>query len=55
MRRNRKTRAGRTPDALRNLIERCFGRLKNASRVAIRHHKTATSFLGFVDIACIRL
>jgi transposase len=37
------------------LVERCFGRLKNSRRVATRYDKTATSFLGFVDIACIRL
>ena len=57
MRRNRKARAGvdKTLYALRNLVERCFGRLKNSRRVATRYDKTATSFLGFVDIACIRL
>ena len=31
---------------LRNLVERCFNRLKNARRV----DKTAESFLGFIDI-----
>ena len=37
-RRNRKARAGvdLTLYALRNLVERCFGRLKNARRVATR-------------------
>ena len=57
MRRNRKARAGvdKTLYALRNLVERCFGRLKNSRRVATRYDKTAASFLGFVDIACIRL
>jgi transposase len=56
MSRNRKARAGvdRTLYALRNLVERCFGRPKNTRRVATRYDKTATSFLGFVDIACIR-
>ena len=57
MRRNRKARVGidRTLYALRNLVERCSGRLKNARRVATRYDKTAVSFLGFFDIACIRL
>jgi transposase len=41
--------------ALRNRIERCFNRLKNARRVATRYHKTAASFLGFVQITSIRL
>ena len=41
--------------ALRNRIERCFNRLKNARRVATRYDKTAASFLGFVQIASIRL
>ncbi|CUH37652.1 Transposase [Jannaschia seosinensis] len=57
MRRHRKARAGvdRTLYALRNLVERCFGRLKNSRRVATRYDKTVESFLGFVDVACIRL
>lgn len=41
--------------ALRNRIERCINRLKNARRVATRYDKTAASFLGFVQIASIRL
>lgn len=41
--------------ALRNRIERCFNRLKTARRVATRYDKTAASFLGFVQIASIRL
>ena len=41
--------------ALRNRIERCFNRLKNARRVATRYDKTAASFLGFVHLASIRL
>ena len=40
---------------LRNRIERCFNRLKNARRVATRYDKTAASFLGFVLVASIRL
>ncbi len=34
--------------ALRNGIERCCNRLKNARRVATRYDKTADSFRGFV-------
>jgi len=41
--------------ALRNRIERCFNRLKNARRVATRYDKTADSYRGFVQIASIRL
>lgn len=41
--------------ALRNRVERCFNRLKNARRVATRYDKTAASFLGFLQIASIRL
>ena len=41
--------------ALRNRIERCFNRLKNARRVATRYDKTADSFRGFVQITSIRL
>lgn len=40
---------------LRNLLERCFNKLKNARRVATRYDKTAKSFLGFIDITSIRL
>ena len=41
--------------ALRNRIERAIGRLKNARRVATRYDKTAASYLGFVQLAAIRL
>jgi transposase len=40
---------------LRNLVERCFNKLKNARRVATRYDKTAESFIGFIDITSIRL
>lgn len=40
---------------LRNMVERCFNKLKNSRRLATRYDKTADSFLGFIDIACIRL
>jgi len=41
--------------ALRNRIERCFNKLKNARRLATRYDKTASSYLGFINIASIRL
>ncbi len=57
MRRNRKTQ---TPIdgaiyALRNLIERCFNKLKHSRRLATRYDKTTESYLGFVLIASARL
>ncbi|MCR8724689.1 IS5 family transposase [Frigidibacter sp. ROC022] len=57
MRKSRKKRIGmdRSLCRLRNLVERRFNKLKNARRVATRYHKTAESFLGFVDITSIRL
>jgi transposase len=39
----------------RNRIERLFNRLKNWRRVATRYDKTATSFLGFITIAAIKI
>jgi transposase len=41
--------------ALRNLIERCFNRLKNARRLATRYDKTAVSYRGFILLVAIRL
>ena len=41
--------------ALRNRIERCFNRLKNAPRVATRYDKTADSYRSFVQITSIPL
>ena len=41
--------------ALRNLVERCINKLKNARRIATRYDKTATSFLGFIEIIDARL
>lgn len=57
MRKTRKLRMAvdRTLYRQRNLVERCFNRLKNARRVATRYDKTAESFLGFIDITSIRL
>jgi transposase len=41
--------------ALRNRIERCFNKLKNARRLATRYDKTAASYLGFIHIVSARL
>ncbi len=57
MRKCRKIRVGvdHSLYRLRNLVERCLNKLKNARRVATRYDKTAESYLGFIDIASIRL
>ena len=57
MRKSRQKRVSvdRSLHRLRNLVERCFNKLKNARRVATRNDKTAESFLGFIDITSIRL
>jgi transposase len=44
-----------TTSRLRNLVERCFNKLKNARCVATHDDKTAESFVRFIDIASIRL
>lgn len=41
--------------ALRNRIERCINRLKNARRLATRYDKTAASYLGFIHLVSCRL
>lgn len=41
--------------ALRNRIERCFNKMKNARRLATRYDKTSASYRGFVHITSIRL
>lgn len=41
--------------ALRNLIERCFAKLKHSRRLATRYDKTSTSYAAFVLIASARL
>ncbi len=48
MRKSRKKRIAvdRSLYRLRNLVERCFNKLKNARRVATRYDKTAESFLA---------
>ena len=41
--------------SLRNRIERFFNKVKNSRRVATRYDKLASSFLGFVQLATIRI
>lgn len=57
MRRNRKAKdpIDGAIYALRNLIERCFNKLKHSRRLATRYDKTTESYLGFVLIASARL
>lgn len=57
MRKNRKVRTAvdMAIYTLRNMVERRFNKLKNSRRLATRYYKTADSFLGFIDVACIRL
>ncbi|AIA46928.1 transposase (IS4 family) protein [Serratia sp. FS14] len=44
-------------DAYRNgnVVERCFGRLKEYRRIATRYNKTARNYLAMVKLGCIRL
>ncbi|MBK4216317.1 IS5 family transposase [Paracoccus caeni] len=53
MRKNRKVR--KVIYTLRNMVERCFNKLKNSRRLATGYNETTDSFLCFIDIACIRL
>lgn len=39
----------------RNRIERMFNRLKQFRLIATRYDKTATSFLGFLALAAVRI
>lgn len=41
--------------ALRNMVERCFNKLKNARKLATRYDKTADNYLGFIHIVSVRL
>ena len=41
--------------ALRNMVERCINKMKNARRLATRYDKTASSYFGFVHLVSIRL
>jgi transposase len=38
----------------RNVVERCIGWLKENRRVAVRHEKLATNYLGMLTLAMIR-
>jgi transposase len=40
---------------MRNIMERCFNKLKNARRLATRYDKTARNYSGFIHIVSIRL
>lgn len=58
-RRRRGSRGGRPPKfdkqlyKRRNVVERCFNRLKQARSVATRYDKTATSYKATVTIAAL--
>ncbi len=39
----------------RNLIERCFNKLKHFHRIATRYDRTAANFKAFIHIACCLL
>jgi transposase len=39
----------------RNQVERLFNRLKQSRRIATRYDKTASSFLGFLSLAAVKL
>ena len=39
----------------RNVVERCFGFLKECRRIATRYEKTARNYLSIVKLGCIRL
>lgn len=50
--RKRKLRHDRKLYAQRNLIERCFGKLKLHRRIATRYDRNDAHFLGFLYLAC---
>ncbi|TLF97524.1 IS5/IS1182 family transposase, partial [Nocardia cyriacigeorgica] len=37
----------------RNVVERCFNRLKQYRAIATRYDKTATSYRGILDLATL--
>lgn len=41
--------------ALRNIVERCFNKHKNARRLTTRYDQTADSYFGFIQLASTRL
>ena len=58
-RRAKGSRGGRPPAfdqavyADRNVVERCFNRLKQYRAIATRYDKTATSYRGMLDLATL--
>lgn len=38
----------------RNVVERCFGRLKEYRRITTRYDKTVRNYLAMVKLDCIR-
>ena len=57
MRKTRKLRVAvaRTLYRLRNLVERCFNKLKHFRRIATRFDRRAVHFLGFLQLAAALL
>ncbi len=57
MRKNRRVRKAVDMSiyTLHKVGECCFNKLKKSRRLANRYDKTAESFLGFIDVACIRI
>lgn len=55
--RNRKLQRSvpREKYSLRNRIERFFNRLKDWRRIATRYEKTASHFLGFIQLVSVRI
>jgi transposase len=53
--RTRKRRFDKERYKDRNLVERFWSRMKQNRRVATRYEKTATNFLGFVQVAAIMI
>lgn len=58
--RRRRGRAGGRPPTFspriyrrRNVVERCFNRLKQYRAIATRYDKTATSYRGMLDLATL--
>jgi transposase len=54
--RNRKVQhcVDKPVNAVRSRVEHCIGHLKEMRRIATRFDKTATSFLGFTLLGCLR-
>jgi transposase len=39
----------------RNVVERCFNRLKQYRAIATRYDKTAVSYQGMIDLATLKM